>query len=49
MSFGAGNLVEMKIADLLAMPDLEDVELEITQMPDPAWPAELSEFPDEPS
>ncbi|MEO6972869.1 MAG: type II toxin-antitoxin system Phd/YefM family antitoxin [Rhodoferax sp.] len=31
-----------KIADMLAMPGLEDVELEIPKLPDPARPADLS-------
>lgn len=35
---GAGR----KIADLLAMPGIEDIELEIPAMRDPAQPADLS-------
>ena len=31
-----------KIADLLAMPGIEDLELEIPQLPDLAQPADLS-------
>ena len=31
-----------KIADLLAMPGIEDVEFEIPQLPDLAQPADLS-------
>jgi len=31
-----------KIADLLAMPGIEDVELDVPQSRDPAQPAELS-------
>ncbi len=34
--------IRRKIADLLAMPGIEDVELEIPPLRDPARPADLS-------